>query len=120
MIDDATATDLAARIAEAERSRTPTKQISQLHPGFTIDDAYAVQLAGVRIAEEAGRVVRARKIGLTSLAVQRQLGVDQPDYGMLFADMEVMDGEEIAPGRVMQPKVEAEIAYVIAAPLTGV
>ena len=54
MIDAEVATELAERIAEAERSRTPTKQISQLHPEFTIDDAYQVQLAGVAIAERSG------------------------------------------------------------------
>ena len=54
-----------------------------------------------------------RKIGLTSLAVQKQLGVDQPDYGMLFADMAVPDGWDVAHGRLIQPKVEAEIAFVL-------
>lgn len=65
------------------------------------------------------RILSGRKIGLTAQSVRDQLGVDQPDYGMLFADMEVMDGEEIAWSRCQQPKVEAELAYVIAAPLTG-
>ena len=85
-----------------------------------MEAAYQVQELNTRrwLAGEE-RVLSGRKIGLTSRAVQAQLGVDQPDYGMLFADMEVADGAEIAPGRVMQPKVEAEIAYVIAAPLTG-
>ena len=54
-----------------------------------------------------------RKIGLTSLAVQRQLGVSQPDYGMLFAEMAVPDGWDVAADQLIQPKVEAEIAFVI-------
>ena len=103
MIDDLTASDLATRIAEAERSRTPTKQISQLHPEFTIDDAYAVQLAGVRIAEEAGRVVRARKIGLTSKVMQDAVGITEPDHGVIYDDMFYAGGDTIPFDRLTGP-----------------
>ena len=77
------------------------------------EEAYAVQDINTARWLDAGRRLVGRKIGLTSLAVQRQLGVDQPDYGMLFADMAVDDGAEIAAGRLIQPKVEAEIAFVL-------
>lgn len=72
-----------------------------------------MQEVNTRHYVDSGRRLVGRKIGLTSLAVQRQLGVDQPDYGMLFADMDVPEGIPISLNQVIQPKVEAEIAIVI-------
>lgn len=79
------------------------------------DAAYAVQETNTRYWTANGRMPVGRKIGLTSPAVQQQLGVDQPDYGILFDDMYVANGAAVPAGRLLQPKVEAEIAFIMGA-----
>jgi 2-keto-4-pentenoate hydratase len=101
----------AERLHAAALSGVPCAPVRDLIAG--VDAAYAVQARNARRAVEAGRRLVGRKIGLTARAVQKQLGVDQPDYGSLFADMAAGDGEPIAPRRLMQPKVEAEVALVL-------
>ena len=111
--DDAAVSAAAARLAGAWATGEPCAPVRDL---LGIDDlrgAYAVQDIRPRALLGAGRRLVGRKIGLTSLAVQRQLGVDQPDYGMLFDDMDVPLGEPIAWGRVQQPRIEAELAFVL-------
>ena len=119
MIDEQLAAELAARIADAERTRTPTKQISQLHPEFTIDDAYAVQQEGVRLAERSGRVVRARKIGLTSKVMQDAVGITEPDHGVIYDDMFYEHGDTIPFDRFIAPRLEVELAFVLGRDLGG-
>lgn len=82
--------------------------------------AYAVQELNTRYWEDAGRRIVGRKAGLTAKAVQTQLGVDQPDFGVLFEDMRVVDGGVLDPARCLQPKAEAEIAFVLGAGLFSV
>ncbi|MCR8547412.1 fumarylacetoacetate hydrolase family protein [Salipiger sp. P9] len=111
--------EAADRLWQAWESGTPGAPVRDLLGEGDVAAAYAVQEINTTRWLDAGRKLSGRKIGLTSVAVQRQLGVGQPDYGMLFSDMEVMDGEEVAWDRVQQPRVEAEIAYVLGAPLAG-
>lgn len=86
--------------------------LSVAHPTMTLDDAYAVQ--GAWLARRSRGVERTgAKIGLTSRAMQHALGIDSPDSGVLFADMEVSDGGAAPAGRYIQPRVEAEIAFVL-------
>ncbi|ABE47001.1 2-keto-4-pentenoate hydratase [Polaromonas sp. JS666] len=108
----------AERLWQAAQTGTPCEPVRDLIGADNIDAAYAVQKIISASREILGGRLVGRKIGLTSLAVQKQLGVNQPDFGMLFADMCLGDGEEVAEGRVMQAKVEAEIALVIDRPLT--
>ncbi|WP_244190478.1 2-keto-4-pentenoate hydratase [Streptomyces caeruleatus] len=101
-------------LADAARTGTACPPVRDLFDdGGDLETAYAVQQLGVRRGLAAGRRIVGRKIGLTSVAVQRQLGVDRPDFGALFADMAVPDGGEVAAGRLLQPKVEAEVALVL-------
>ncbi|CAJ0896210.1 2-keto-4-pentenoate hydratase [Ralstonia flatus] len=114
--------EIAYRLREAEATRTPCPPVRELIREATsdadlIEAAYAVQACNTQHRLGTGRLV-GRKIGLTSVAVQKQLGVDSPDFGMLFADMAVGDGEEIALSRTLQPKAEAEIALVLERDLT--
>ncbi|WP_428542824.1 2-keto-4-pentenoate hydratase [Profundibacter sp.] len=110
----------ADRIWQAWETGEPVAPVRDLLGDSDVEAAYKAQEINTKrwLASEE-RKLSGRKIGLTAKAVQAQLGVDQPDYGMLFADMEVPDGEDIPLSRVQQPKVEAEVAFVIAAPLTG-
>ncbi|MGC6512436.1 MAG: 2-keto-4-pentenoate hydratase [Parvibaculales bacterium] len=80
---------------------------------LTIEDAYAVQEVNTKNWIKDGRILAGRKIGVTSKAVQGQLGVDQPDFGMLFSDMAYADSEEIPINNLMQPRIEGEIAFYL-------
>ena len=118
MHDPSITAEEAARVLRAAAvTRQPVAPLRERVAGLTPDLAYAIQDTNTRTWLDDGRRLVGRKIGLTSKAVQTQLGVDQPDFGMLFADMAVGDGEPIAAGRLIQPKVEAEIALLLRADL---
>lgn len=110
--------EAAAVLAIARQTRQPCARISEHFGISTLSSAYAVQEINTKLALEQGRCLVGRKVGLTSKAVQQQLGVDQPDFGMLFADMEIVDGGEIDTHALIQPKAEGEIAFVLGRDLT--
>jgi 2-keto-4-pentenoate hydratase len=107
----------ARRLRLAQESRTPCAPVRDLLPPDDVPAAYQVQLVNVLERIAAGARVAGRKIGLTNPAVQAQLGVDQPDFGVLFDDMYCQPGEPIDIDRLLQPRIEAEIAFVLAADL---
>lgn len=112
MADISTWNDLAARLrnAYAGQAIPPMRDGLEQHD---IEAAYAIQEVNTRFWEASGRRIVGRKVGLTAKSVQQQLGVDQPDFGVLFDDMELPDGGAIPAGKLLQPKAEAEIALIL-------
>jgi len=111
--EDPTLQEVAQVIANARRQRKTIDPISKTYGIATVEDAYAIARINTDLKLKAGVKVTGKKIGLTSKVVQQQLGVDQPDMGVLFQDMEHLNGDEIDTASLIQPKVEAEIAFVL-------
>lgn len=109
----------AARLRNAQESGLPCAPVRELIGDSDIAAAYAVQKINNDLRVSQGGRVVGLKIGLTSPAVQKQLGVDQPDFGLLFADTEVKNGGSVLTSGILQPKAEAEIAFVMKRDLVG-
>jgi 2-oxo-hept-3-ene-1,7-dioate hydratase len=112
-------TSAARTLDTAEKGRLQTGLVSQQYPDATVDDAYAIQAAWVSQKIASGRKVIGWKIGLTSKAMQYALNINIPDSGVLFDDMLFEDGAVIPADRFIQPRIEAEIAFMMKAPLDG-
>jgi 2-keto-4-pentenoate hydratase len=110
-------TETSERILEAYETGKPIAPVRDRIGD--VSAAYAVQQASVEVWLARGRTIAGRKIGLTSKAVQAQLGVDEPDFGVLFADMILDDGAAVADGKVLQPRIEGELAFVLNSDLQG-
>src|SRR5690554_1190112 len=108
----------AAALIEAEKNGIPCAPVRQWIGAQNIEDAYAVQQYITQQKLNTGAQPVGKKIGLTSVVVQQQLGVDQPDFGMLFHTMQIANGGHISTKKLMQPKAEAEIAFVLKSDLT--
>ncbi|MEZ5924604.1 MAG: 2-oxo-hepta-3-ene-1,7-dioic acid hydratase [Hyphomicrobiaceae bacterium] len=107
----------AQSLLDAESRGRQRGLLSLAHPDMTLEDAYAVQAALVARKRALGRSVIGWKIGLTSRAMQQALGITTPDSGVLLDDMLFEDGATVPLGRFIQPRVEAEIAFIMGAPL---
>lgn len=104
----------AKRIREAYAGAPLPPLRDALEP-TDIDGAYAVQAINTRKWGDSGRRIIGRKVGLTAKAVQAQLGVDRPDFGVLFHDMQIDDAGTLLPSKVIAPKAEAEVAFILKA-----
>lgn len=111
--------EAARLLLEAYTKRVPIAPLTEQFAGMDIDDAYAIQQLQVRAWEAIGRVIKGRKVGLTSLAMQQQFGVSQPDYGILRGDMFYDSAAEIPVESFFQPRIEPEIAFVLHRDLAG-
>lgn len=111
--------ELAAELLEAEESRQGIAPLTDRNLDLTVEDAYQIQLEMVKMKLAEGRIIIGKKVGLTSVAMQKMLGVEEPDYGHLFDDMELKNGATVKVDSMISPKVEAEIGFVLADDLVG-
>ncbi|MEM9513038.1 MAG: fumarylacetoacetate hydrolase family protein [Cyanobacteria bacterium P01_E01_bin.48] len=107
----------AQQLRNAYENGVPIAPLRAVVAPTDSDGAYQIQAINTEIWQQSGRRVVGHKIGLTSVAVQRQLGVDQPDFGVLFDDMQLINGGVLNASETLQPKVEAEVALVLGSDL---
>lgn len=119
MLDAATIDVLARRLDEADQTKTLIRAFTLEHPGMSVDDAYAIQRSWTQLQIGRGRVKLGHKIGLTSRAMQSAVGIDEPDYGILFRDMLYGDTGTLPFERFHAPRIEVELAFVLKSPLKG-
>ena len=119
MLNDADRARAAQLLIEAERTCKPTTQLDQAFPGIEIADAYDIQKRIIDQKLAAGARLRGHKIGLTSRTMQRSVNIDEPDYGHLLDTMFHQDGDTIPTQRMIVPRVEVELAFVLGKSLRG-
>jgi len=110
---------IADTLLEAERSKQAVPPLTQQYTELNVTDAYNVQLEVLKRKLSEGRTVIGKKVGLTSVAMQKMLGVDEPDYGHLLDDMKVENGAKVKVSNLLSPKIEAEIGFVLGEDLKG-
>ena len=119
MLDAKTIRELAHKLDQAEKDRTQLRHFSLAHPDMTIEDGYAIQREWLKMKLAEGHVIKGRKIGLTSRAMQRSSQIDEPDYAPLLDSMFIESGRDIRIDRFIAPRVEVELAFVLSKPLKG-
>ena len=119
MLSVAIRDELAADLAQAERSREPISPLTSAYPDIDVVDAYEIQLINIRQRVAEGARVLGHKVGLSSLAMQQMMGVDEPDYGHLLDEMQVFEDTPVKAGRYLYPRVEVEVGFILAADLPG-
>jgi 2-keto-4-pentenoate hydratase len=119
MLSVAIRDELAADLAQAERSRQPIAPLTAAYPDIDVVDAYEIQLINIRQRVAEGARVIGHKVGLSSLAMQEMMGVDEPDYGHLLDEMQVFEDTPVRAGRYLYPRVEVEVGFILAADLPG-
>lgn len=110
---------LTEKLHDSEKNRKVIEQPTELFPDLSVDNAYNIQLENVKRKQKEGLRVTGKKIGLTSKSMQKLLGVGEPDYGHLLNDMEVVNGGTVPPKKLIQPKVEGEIAFILHEDIKG-
>lgn len=118
-LDAATIEMLAERLDRAEQKREPIGLLSLEYPAMTIDDGYAIQQAWVARKVARGNPPIGHKIGLTSRAMQRAANISEPDYGVLLKDMLFHSGATLPCERLITPRVETELAFILKDDLGG-
>lgn len=111
--------EIAQRLNKAEKNREPLESLTSIFPDISIEDAYKIQLKNVEFRKKNGERVIGKKVGLTSKAMQNMLSVDEPDYGHLFSNMVFSEEEEVDMNKFLQPKIEAELGFILKKNLSG-
>ncbi len=111
--------ELARQLLAAEQTGKPMRRLSDLHPEMDAEDAYDIQRRVVEFKKAAGEQVRGYKIGLTSKAMQKAVGIDEPDYGHVFASQVHESGSTLSLAGLHAPRIEVELAFILDRPLRG-
>src|SRR6201987_3752999 len=119
MLSVAIRDELAADLAQAERSREPIAPLTAAYPDIDVVDAYEIQLINIRQRVAEGARILGHKVGLSSKAMQQMMGVDEPDYGHLLDEMQGFEDTPVKAGRYLLPRVEVEVGFILAEDLPG-